>query len=58
MNWGEGLEGNKINWVSWEKVCRSKEGGLEVKNLYLFHLRLRRKWLWRCIAENGTIWSG
>jgi hypothetical protein len=55
---GEGLEGNKINRVSLEKVCRSKEGGLGVKNLYLFHLTLQSKWLWRCVAENDTIWSG
>jgi len=31
---GGGLEGKKINRVSWDKVClRKKEGGLEVKDL-------------------------
>jgi len=29
------MEGNKINWVI---GSRSKEGGLGVKNVYLFHL--------------------
>ncbi|GKU92387.1 hypothetical protein SLEP1_g6121 [Rubroshorea leprosula] len=49
--WGGGESIRKVNWVCWEKVCRSKlEGGLGVKDLRKFNLALLGKW-WSRIAE-------
>ncbi|GKV41384.1 hypothetical protein SLEP1_g48927 [Rubroshorea leprosula] len=49
--WGGGENNKKINWVCWEKVCRSKlDGGLGVKDLRKFNLALLGKW-WSRLAE-------
>ncbi|GKV34650.1 hypothetical protein SLEP1_g43008 [Rubroshorea leprosula] len=49
--WGGGENNRKINWVCWEKVCRSKlDGGLGVKDLRKFNLALLGKW-WSRLAE-------
>jgi len=54
---GGGLEGRRINWVSCDKVCLSKEeGGLGVKDLHLFNLFLLSKWVWRCLSDDNVIW--
>ncbi|GKV25499.1 hypothetical protein SLEP1_g34934 [Rubroshorea leprosula] len=48
---GGGANNRKINWVCWEKVCRSKlDGGLGVKDLRKFNLALLGKW-WSRLAE-------
>lgn len=42
--WGGGLEGNKLAWVKWEKICTTKEaGGLGIKFLWLFDVALLSK---------------
>lgn len=52
------MEGRKINWVSWDKLCLPKEeGGLEVKDLHLFNVSLSSKWLWRCLSDDNVISS-
>ncbi|GKV46006.1 hypothetical protein SLEP1_g53030 [Rubroshorea leprosula] len=43
-----------INWVKWEKVCKSKlEGGLGVRNLQLFNLALLGMWEGN---DKGSLW--
>ncbi|GLT47960.1 hypothetical protein SLA2020_216110 [Shorea laevis] len=66
--WGGGEERNKIRWVKWDTVCKSKkEGGLGVRDLRTFNLALMGKWwgrlatskecvLWRVLeAKYGNI---
>ncbi|GKV44022.1 hypothetical protein SLEP1_g51253 [Rubroshorea leprosula] len=57
--WG-GREGKrKINWVSWDKVCKNKlMGGLGVKDLRKFNLALLGKW-WSRLArgEEGLLYK-
>lgn len=50
--WGGLGEGRKISWVSWGVVCRPREeGGLGVRNLFIFNLALIGKWRWRMLYE-------
>lgn len=45
-------------WVSWDKVCLSKEeGGLGVKSVVDFNISLMCKWGWRLFSENEALWS-
>ncbi|GKU86994.1 hypothetical protein SLEP1_g1457 [Rubroshorea leprosula] len=57
--WGGGESKRKINWVSWDKVCKSKnEGGLGVKDLRNFNLALLGKW-WSRLArgDEGLVYK-
>ncbi|GKV37145.1 hypothetical protein SLEP1_g45206 [Rubroshorea leprosula] len=56
--WGGRGEERKINWVSWEKVCKKKEeGGLGVRDLRKFNMALMGKW-WGRLAENrDSLWK-
>ncbi|GKV32990.1 hypothetical protein SLEP1_g41549 [Rubroshorea leprosula] len=50
--WGGGENKRKINWVAWDKVCKSKkEGGLGVKDLRNFNFALLGKW-WSRLARD------
>ncbi|KAL6516895.1 hypothetical protein OROHE_018183 [Orobanche hederae] len=55
--WG-GREGpNKLSWVKWGIICKSKEeGGLGVKDLGLFNKALLGKWAWRFLNERECLW--
>ena len=54
-----GEEGRrKINWVSWDVICKQKkEGELGVKDLYLFNLSLLGKWVWRLRSKDDPLWK-
>ncbi|XP_058774729.1 uncharacterized protein LOC131649001 [Vicia villosa] len=55
--WGGSEIERKINWVSWEKVCRPIEaGGLGIRNLGLFNTALLGKWKWKIRAGKKGIW--
>ncbi|XP_019429666.1 PREDICTED: uncharacterized protein LOC109337200 [Lupinus angustifolius] len=55
--WGKGEESKGIHWVRWEKVCMPKdEGGLGIKNLFLFNLALLDKWRWRLLFDGNSLW--
>jgi hypothetical protein len=55
--WGGGMEGNKMCWVSWDRICQPKEkGGLGIKNLELFNDSLLCKWKWRCLVDREAPW--
>jgi len=56
--WGWGYEGNKIAWVSWEKVCRPyREGGLGIKDINNFNAALLAKWKWMLGGQEVSLWS-
>ncbi|KAL6585288.1 hypothetical protein OROMI_004577 [Orobanche minor] len=49
--------GRKVAWVSWSKVCESKDcGGLGVKDLRLFNLSLLGKWVWGLLNKPNALW--
>jgi len=54
--WGGVEENKKICWLSWNNVCKTKEGGLGIKNVEEFNLALLSKWKWRIITEENAIW--
>ncbi|GKV51347.1 hypothetical protein SLEP1_g58014 [Rubroshorea leprosula] len=57
--WGGGEGKRKVNWVSWDNVCKNKAlGGLGVKDLRKFNLALLGKW-WSRLAsgEEGLLYN-
>lgn len=49
----------KIKWLSWNKVCLSKEeGGLGVKHCELFKYAFLGKWFYRILREKEALWHG
>ncbi|GAU44838.1 hypothetical protein TSUD_280390 [Trifolium subterraneum] len=57
--WGGGLESSKMCWVSWDRICQSKEkGGLGIKDLEIFYSSLLCKWKWRCLTDSEAPWYG
>ena len=39
--WGQRVEENKISWVSWKKMCKSKfHGGMGFRNIQAFNLAM------------------
>ncbi|GLU02749.1 hypothetical protein SLE2022_199870 [Rubroshorea leprosula] len=56
--WGGKGDERKINWISWDRVCKKKEeGGLGVRDLRKFNLALMGKW-WGRLAESGeSMWN-
>lgn len=54
-----GIEGsNRVTWIKWETVCKLKElGGLGINDWDTFNKALLRKWRWRLLANDGSLWS-
>lgn len=54
-----GLEDNmKINWVSWSKITKAKEGeGLGVGLIRDLNIALICKWWWRLKIEKNSLWN-
>ncbi|KAL4579598.1 hypothetical protein LXL04_015752 [Taraxacum kok-saghyz] len=49
--------GKKMAWISWDKVCASKEnGGLGVGSFYALDRALLFKWVWRFKAQPCAFW--
>ncbi|XP_042962497.1 uncharacterized protein LOC122296769 [Carya illinoinensis] len=54
--WGQRKEENKISWVSWRKMCKSKlHGGMGFKDLRTFNLALLAKQSWRILKEESLL---
>lgn len=48
--WSGSIDEQKIQWVRWEKLCRSKaEGGMGLRDLSAFHKALLAKQGWRIV---------
>ncbi|XP_058742442.1 uncharacterized protein LOC131614927 [Vicia villosa] len=55
---GNGDGKRKMYWVTWDKVCLSKqEGGLGVKSSVDFNLSLMCKWGCRLLSDKDALWS-
>ncbi|GJU90435.1 RNA-directed DNA polymerase, eukaryota, partial [Tanacetum coccineum] len=55
---GGDAQGNKITWVSWDKVLSSKNnGGLGVSSFYALNRALLLKWVWRFLSHDCSLWS-
>jgi len=56
--WGWGSEGRKIAWVSWDRLCATREDGeLGVRDLKLFNIVLLSKWIWRLKTDINGLWK-
>ncbi|XP_042504810.1 uncharacterized protein LOC122081684 [Macadamia integrifolia] len=56
--WGDGSDKNKIHWISWLRLCHSKErGGLGFRDPTLHNKALLVKVAWRFWYEPDTAWA-
>ncbi|XP_062028661.1 uncharacterized protein LOC133744595 [Rosa rugosa] len=56
--WGSKSNERKIHWMSWERLCRSKEeGGMGFRDLHAHNLALLAKQGWRLLRNPGTLVS-
>jgi hypothetical protein len=56
--WGGLSSKNKMCWVSWSEICKSKkEGGLGLKDLRLMNCSLLSKWRWKLLLDGEEMWK-
>ncbi|KAL8158239.1 hypothetical protein AgCh_002800 [Apium graveolens] len=57
--WGNGGSNKGIRWLSWEKMCKAKEGGgLGFKELNKFNIAILAKKGWRLLNNQNSLVSG
>ena len=56
--WSQQDKRNKIHWLSWEKLTRSKKkGGLGFWNLHLFNLAMLSRQAWRLLTSPNILFG-
>ena len=54
--WGQKDKENKIAWVSWRKMCRSKlHRGIGFRNIQAFNLAMLAKQGWRILTNRDSL---
>ena len=54
--WGQMRQGNRIAWVSWKSLCKSKlNGGMGFWNLQAFNLAILAKQGWRLLSNPHSL---